>query len=142
MTIADILRSKGTSVVTVSPDTPVQEALRLLVEHNIGAVLVVDERLRGIFTERDVLRSAATDVQRLESAQVRELMTANVITAAPDTNIQHVMTVMSERGIRHLPVLENGAVRGIISMRDVINALRQNAEAENQQLHAYITGTV
>jgi CBS domain-containing protein len=141
MRIADILRAKGSEVITVTPDRPVQDALRILVDHDIGALLVVEGKLHGIITERDVLRHAATDVRRLESARVRDLMTVDVITITPDTEINTVMNIMAERRIRHLPVLEGGVVRGIISIRDVVNALRQSAENENQHLHAYIAGT-
>lgn len=142
MKISDILRSKGSSVISVLPDRPIQDAIRILVDNDIGALLVVDDELRGIITERDFLRHAATDVHRLQIAQVRDLMTADVITVTPETDIQVVMEIMTTRRIRHLPVLENGAIAGIISIRDVVNALRQNAESENQQLHAYITGAV
>lgn len=141
MKISDILRSKGSAVITVHPDAPIEEALRTLVEHDIGALVVADGTIQGIFTERDVLRAAATDVHRLANAQVRDLMTADVVTATPDHDIQHVMDVMTSRRIRHLPVLAGDVVCGMISMRDVINALRQSAQTENQQLHAYITGT-
>ncbi|HEY0305288.1 MAG TPA: CBS domain-containing protein [Longimicrobiales bacterium] len=141
MKISDILRSKGSACVTVHPDIPVTEALRTLVEHDIGAVVVVDDTIKGIFTERDVLRAAASDIQRLAHARVRDLMTVDVVTATPDHDIQHVMNVMTEHRIRHLPVVAGGEVRGMISIRDVVNALRQTAENENQQLHAYITGT-
>ena len=141
MKISDILRSKGSACVTVHPDIQVTEALRTLVEHDIGAVVVVDDTIKGIFTERDVLRAAAADIQRLANARVRDLMTVDVVTATPDHDIQHVMNVMTEHRIRHLPVVAGGEVRGMISIRDVVNALRQTAENENQQLHAYITGT-
>lgn len=141
MKVSDILRSKGSAVVTVQPDRPIQEALRMLVEHNIGAMVVFDDGLQGIISERDVLRSAAADLKRLESAHVRDLMTSDVITATPDTDIQHVMDIMTERGIRHLPVLNEGLLCGMISIRDVVNAVRQNVETENQHLHAYISGT-
>jgi CBS domain-containing protein len=142
MKVADILRTKGSSVVTISPDRPVQDALRILVDNDIGALLVYDGGLQGIFTERDVLKHAATDVRRLESARVKDLMTVNLIIASSETDINAVMQIMAEQRIRHLPVLDNGAISGIISIRDVVNALRQTAESENQQLHAYITGTV
>lgn len=141
MKVSDILRSKGPAVVTVHPDRPIQEALRMLVEHNIGAMVVFEGGLQGIISERDVLRFAATDLKRLESAHVRDLMTRDVITATPETDIQHVMDIMTERGIRHLPVLNEGSLCGMISIRDVVNAVRQNVENENQHLHAYISGT-
>ena len=141
MKISDILRTKGSAVVTVTPDRPIQDALRTLVDHNIGALVVFDGRLHGIITERDVLRFAATDLQLLESAQVRDLMTVDVITTAPEADIRHVMDIMTERHIRHLPVMAHGTLCGMISIGDVVNALRQSVEAENQHLHAYITGT-
>ncbi|HET9440928.1 MAG TPA: CBS domain-containing protein [Longimicrobiales bacterium] len=141
MKVSDILRTKGSAVVTVEPDRPIQDALRMLVEHNIGAMVVFEGGLQGIISERDVLRFAATDLKRLESAHVRDLMTRDVITATPETDIQHVMDIMTERGIRHLPVLNEGSLCGMISIRDVVNAVRQNVENENQHLHAYISGT-
>jgi CBS domain-containing protein len=141
MKISEILRSKGHHVVMVEPDRPIEEALRILVDHDIGALLVFDDRVRGIITERDVLRAAATDVRRLETARVSDLMTKDVITVTPDADIMHIMDVMTERRIRHLPVVAEGAVVAMISIRDVVNALRQTAESENRQLHAYITGT-
>lgn len=141
MKLSEILRTKSQTVITIEPDRPIEEALRILVEHDIGALLVFDGKLRGIITERDVLRAAAADVRRLETARVSDLMTRDVITVGPDADILHIMDVMTERRIRHLPVVAEGAVIGIISIRDVVNALRQTAESENRQLHAYITGT-
>lgn len=140
MKISDILRSKAPEVVTVVPELPLQDALRVMVDHNIGALVVCDTALRGIITERDVLRHAATDVLRLQGARVSELMTVNVVTISPDADITEVMNLMGAHNIRHLPVVEGGSVCGIISIRDVVNAMRRYVEAENQHLHAYITG--
>jgi CBS domain-containing protein len=141
MKISDILRNKGLGAITVDPDRPIQEALRMLVDENIGALVVFEGGMRGIITERDLLRYAATDVVRLQTARVRDLMTSDVVTITPDADIDQVMDIMNARQIRHLPVVANGVLCGMISMRDVVNALRQNVEAENQHLHAYITGT-
>ena len=141
MKTADILRAKGSDVITIGPDRPIQEAMRLLVDHNIGALVVFDGQLHGIITERDLLRTAASDIQRLASARVRDLMTTAVITTTADSDIGHVMDVMSERRIRHLPVMSGTSVCGMISIGDVVNALRQHAETENSQLHAYIAGS-
>jgi CBS domain-containing protein len=143
MRIADILRSKTPpDVITVVPELPLQEAIRVMVDHNVGALVVFDTALRGIISERDVLRHAATDVLRLQGARVSDLMTANVITITADTDINDVMNLMAAHNIRHLPVLANGSLIGIISIRDVVNALRRHVEDENQHLHAYITGTM
>jgi CBS domain-containing protein len=141
MKISDVLRSKGSGAITVEPDRPIQEALRMLVDNNIGALVVFEGGMRGIITERDLLRYAATDVVRLQTARVRDLMTVDVVTIPPDADIDLAMDIMNARQIRHLPVVTNGIVLGMISIRDVVNALRQNVEAENQHLHAYITGT-
>jgi CBS domain-containing protein len=141
MRIRDVLRAKGPQVITITPETPVQEATRVLVRHNIGALVVSDGKLRGIVTERDLLHRAAEDVHLLASARVRDIMTSEVITASPDAEIREVMDIMTEHRIRHVPVLENGALAGIISIGDVVNALRQSVEAENRYLHAYIQGT-
>ena len=141
MKIADVLRKKGSTVVTVAPDLTIQEAMRILVDHNIGALVVVGGRLEGIITERDLLRAASADVQRLATARVRDLMTAEVITTTPDADIRQVMDTMTNSRIRHLPVVTADAVCGIISIGDVVNALRQTVEHENRQLYAYISGT-
>jgi CBS domain-containing protein len=141
MKIRDLLRAKGSVVITIGPDVPVQEAMRVLVEHRIGALVVADGKLRGIITERDLLRWGSDDIQRLATSRVRDLMTVEVITAAPEAEIEEVMDIMVERRIRHLPIMENGTLCGIISIGDVVNALRQKVEVENRYLHAYIEGT-
>ncbi|HEX6911384.1 MAG TPA: CBS domain-containing protein [Longimicrobium sp.] len=142
MTIRDILRGKGGEVVTIGPGAPVVEAMRTLVRHDIGA-LVVTERgaVRGILSERDVLRAGAVDVARLSAGHVRDLMTPDVVVAEPSAGIREVMDVMTERRIRHLPVVENGVLCGLVSIGDVVNALRQVTEDEVHYLQAYITGT-
>jgi CBS domain-containing protein len=140
MKISDILRTKGTLVVTVPPTAPVQQALHELVRHDIGAVVVYDTEIRGILSERDVLRAASLDVERLERALVQDLMTRHVISASPDASIEDVMHLMTERRFRHLPVVEGGELCGIISIGDIVNAVRQDVESENRQLHAYIHG--
>jgi CBS domain-containing protein len=141
MTVAEILRSKGDDVVTVPPGTPVAEVIRLLNEHNIGALVVIDDRIQGIISERDILRTAADDPRRLESALVDELMTRDVITCPPTARIPEIMNVMTENRIRHLPIAsDDGGLVGMISIGDVVNTIRRVTEAENKHLHAYITG--
>src|SRR5688500_12189801 len=140
MRIRDVLRTKGATVITIAPELPLQDALHLLAENNIGALVVFDGGVRGIISERDLLRRAARDLPGLALAQVRDAMTAEVITAAPDAEIRDVMDIMTEHRIRHLPVLEGGHLVGIISIGDVVNALRSTVESENRFLHAYIHG--
>lgn len=142
MKIRDILRTKGTDVVTIGPDTGVPEAMRLLVSHNIGALVVLDGgKIAGILSERDVLRAGAESLERLRTERVRDLMTPLVITATPDDEIAGVMDTLTERRIRHLPVVQGEQLAGMLSIGDVVNALRKDAEDENHFLHAYIEGT-
>ena len=140
MRIRDILREKGPTVITIAPELPLQEALHVLAANNIGALVVFDGNIRGIISERDLLRRAARDLPGLVRAQVRDAMTADVVTASPDADIRDVMDIMTEHRIRHLPVLEGGHLVGIISIGDVVNALRSTVESENRFLHAYIHG--
>lgn len=141
MKVRDILREKGYEVVTVPPSLSVQEAMRLLVGHNIGSVVVVEEeKVHGILTERDILRFGATDPHRLRSMQVSDAMTSRVIAGATDDELDQVMEVMTENRIRHLPIVEDGWLEGIISIGDVVNALRQRVESENRHLRDYIQG--
>lgn len=140
MTVRDMLRTKGATVVTISPDATAHEAMRLLTEHNIGAAVVFDGEMRGIISERDLLRTGAEDLQRLATGRVRDVMTSEVITAAPTADIREVMTIMTTNRFRHLPILDGGSLCGMISIGDVVNALRNDVEAENRHLHAYIAG--
>ena len=110
MKVRDLLRVKGPVVVTVAPDVPVQEAMRVLVQNRIGGLVVYDGKIRGILTERDLLRWGGEDIQRLANSRVRDLMTVEVITAAPDAEIEEVMDIMVEQRIRHLPVMEIGTL--------------------------------
>jgi CBS domain-containing protein len=143
MRVADILRSKGTHVVTVAPELSVHQAMRMLARHAIGALIVHDGALLGVLSERDVLRAGAEDLQSLASLRVDELMSSPVVTTTPEMAIREVMDTMTERRIRHLPVTdEKGALCGIVSIGDVVNALRDSIEMENKQLYAYIQGIV
>lgn len=141
MRIREILRSKGDDVVTVGPDVAVPEAMKVLVRHNIGALVVWDDALRGIITERDLLRAGADDPRRLAETRVEDLMTREVVTGSPDAELREVMEIMTRRRIRHLPIAAEGELQGMISIGDVVNALLRDTEAENRHLHSYIAGT-
>lgn len=142
LTIRDILRAKGSAVVTIQPDAKVLDAMRLLVKRNIGALVVLQgETIAGIITERDLLRAGAGDPDLLKTAHVRDLMSTPVVTAVATDSIHSVMETMTERRIRHLPIVEGKQLTGMVSIGDVINAVRRNAEYEKEQLQAYITGT-
>lgn len=139
----EILAAKGTDVVTVRPDQTVHEAMRLLVAHNIGAVLVtVGTELVGILSERDVLRLGARNPEALTTTRVEGAMTRELVVGVPEDEVDYVMSVMTENRIRHLPILEDGQLAGIVSIGDLVNSLRRGAEVENRYLKQYIRGEV
>lgn len=141
MKIRDILRAKGYEVVSVSPHQTVLSAMRVLVHYNIGSVVVLEgDELRGILTERDVLRLGARDPDSLACTPVRDAMTTELVIGVPDDELSYVMEIMTRNRIRHLPVLDEGRLVGILSIGDVVNALRTSVEAENRYLRDYIQG--
>lgn len=141
MRISEIIQSKGTFVVTVDPDRTVMDAMKVLVNHGIGAVVViVGDDIAGILTERDVLRLAAAAPSALESTRVGEAMTRDLIVAVPDDDLQYAMEIMTKNRIRHLPIVEDGRLVGMLSIGDVVNALRTHVEGENRHLRDYIQG--
>lgn len=143
MKIRDILGKKGRVVVTIPPERTVLEATQLLVEKNIGSVVVTrQDEIVGILTERDILRLSTDRHRELDRLRVSDAMTADVITATPTDEISHVMEVMTENRIRHLPILADGGIAGILSIGDVVNALRESVQNENHHLKQYIRGTV
>ena len=143
MKIGDILRYKGHAVVTIRETRTVLDAIGVLVKHNIGALVVTErEHPTGIFTERDVLRLTARSPEALASLSVGAVMTREPITASPDDELSAVMDVMTERRIRHLPVVERDELVGIVSIGDLLNACRYVAEEENSYLRQYIQGAV
>ncbi len=141
MKIGDILRTKGREVETIAESQTVLAAARVLVERNIGSLVVTDgQRLVGIFTERDILRLTAREPRELASIQIGGVMTRDVITAAPDDTVAAVMDVMTENRVRHVPIVAGGELAGIVSIGDLVNACRESAESENSQLRQYIQG--
>jgi CBS domain-containing protein len=141
MKIRDLLNEKGYDVVTVPPSFPIQDAMRLLVEHNIGSVVVAQEKVvEGILTERDILRLAAKNSDSMASMKVGEVMTKDVVVALLDDNLDYVMEIMTKNRIRHLPIVDQGWMQGILSIGDVVNALRKKVEVENNYMRDYIRG--
>jgi len=142
MKIEEILRHKGHDVVTVTEDRTVLEAVQILVENNIGGLVVVDaDRPIGILTERDILRLTARVPGELGTIRVGAVMTRELITASPDQQLPEMMDLMTENKIRHLPVLEGDRLAGIVSIGDLLNACRIVAEQENIHLRQYIHGS-
>ena len=141
MKIEEILRDKGHDVVTIAESQTVLDAARVLVDHNIGGLVVTEgERPTGILTERDILRLTARTPGELGSIRVGTAMTRDLITGRPEDRLADVMQVMTENKIRHLPVLQGDRLTGIISIGDLVNAFRVQAEDENSQLRQYIQG--
>ncbi|CAN5741017.1 CBS domain-containing protein [soil metagenome] len=141
MLIRDVLEHKGSSVVTVKPSDSVLAAARVLVEHGIGSAVVVEgESVVGIVTERDVLRLTADDPARLETARVSDCMTSELAIAAPTQSVNDGMSVMTRRRIRHLPVMDEGRLIGLVSIGDLVNAILTKLADENQWLRDYVQG--
>ena len=135
MTVSQILETKGRAVWSVPPETPLLDALRQMAEKSIGALLVVeDEKLVGIFSERDYIGAVALQGDSLLNTPVRDLMTAEVIYVCPQITIEDCMQLMMAWHLRHLPVIEHAQLAGMISMRDVVEATLAEKELAIGQL--------
>jgi CBS domain-containing protein len=143
MRISDVLRTKGTQVVTVTPDTKVRGLLAILAEHRIGAVVVSHDgaSVDGIASERDIVRALAQRGAAVMSEPVTAIYTAEVHTVTPDTPLEDVMRMMTERRVRHAPVVVEGSLRGIVSIGDVVKNRIDELETERTTLTDYITGS-
>lgn len=142
MKISDVLRDKGTEVVTISPDATVRELLAMLAEHNVGALVVSSDgtSVAGIVSERDVVRGLNSDPDVL-AAPVQSIMTAEVHTCDTEAHIDDLMRLMTERRIRHVPVVTEDSLRGIVSIGDVVKTRIAELEFDRDQLHRYIASS-
>lgn len=140
MAVAHILRQKGAAVITVEPGDPVQSIVDTLARHRIGAVVVVDPAggIAGIVSERDVVRAMAGDAAAVLSKSAKDIMTAKVHTCAPDDSEADLMQMMTESRIRHLPVVANGRLAGMVSIGDLVKLRIESMEAEADQMKTYI----
>jgi CBS domain-containing protein len=140
-TVRDMLRAKGRDVWSVPPGATVYDALELMAAKNIGAVLVLDnERLVGIMSERDYARKVTLLGKTSKDTPVSEIMTSRVLYVNPDQTIQECMALMTEKRIRHLPVMENDRVIGVVTIGDVGRAIISDQQFMLAQLEHYITG--
>lgn len=140
MRIADVLKSKGAAVVTISPETTVAALLAGLTEMNIGAMVVVGSAgLVGIVSERDVVRKLHERGSSLLAQPVSEIMTTVLATCTPRDTVDHLSVLMTENRVRHVPVLDDGRLAGIVSIGDVVKTRMEELEAEQRQLQDYIT---
>jgi CBS domain-containing protein len=142
-TVQDILRTKGTAVWSVMLGTTVYEALQLMAEKNIGAVLVLDEEgcIAGVLSERDYARKVILEGKTSRDTLAHDIMSTRVVGVRPDQTIEQCMAIMTDRHVRHLPVVDGDHVAGVISIGDVVKAIISQQEFMIEQLENYITGT-
>jgi CBS domain-containing protein len=141
--VKQILNTKGSQVYTVVPEATVFEALRLMAEANVGALVVTrDGRVIGIFSERDYARKIILQGKSSKETRVEEIMTADVITVRPDTSVTRCMEIMTERHIRHLPVLSGDQLAGVISIGDAVKSIITEQQNIIHHLEGYIAGQV
>ncbi len=140
MIVDAILRAKGANVETARPDWTVLQAVQKLAEQGVGALVVSadDRRIAGIISERDVMRQIAAGGTATLDRRVEEVMVRDVITCARSDTVNHLMTVMTERRIRHLPVVDDGLLVGIVSIGDVVKRRIEESEHEAEALRQYI----
>lgn len=140
MTVNQILRKKGTEVYSVISSITVFEALRVMGEKNIGAILVIDDgQLKGILSERDYARKIVLKDKSSKKTLVNEIMESEVVTVNYSDNLDHCMELMSGRRIRHLPVIENGTIIGLVSIGDVVKAIIEVQKETIKHLDSYIS---
>lgn len=142
MRITDVLRRKGDEVVTITPTHTVRDLLRLLAEHRVGALVVSagGGALDGIVSERDIVRTLHADGDTVLDQPVSAIMTQVVYSCAPDDSLEDLMGSMTEHRIRHVPVLVDGRLSGIVSIGDIVKHRLEELQGERDQLTAYITG--
>jgi CBS domain-containing protein len=138
--LAEILNEKGHDVLKIGGDATVLEAVRRMVEANVGSLLVTEgDAIAGIVTERDYLRRAALAERSENETPVREIMTSPLVVATPDTPIDECMALMTERRLRHVPVVDGGDVVGLVSIGDLVKFKSKQQSFEIQYLTDYIT---
>ena len=138
-TVRQLLESKPVEIHAVPPDAPVIEAIRLMAEHHVGALLVMDSgRLAGILSERDYARKVVLQGRSSKDTPVRDIMTERVITVGPGDSADHCMQVVTDHRIRHLPVIDGDAVLGVVSIGDLVRAVIEEQRLELDHLQRYI----
>ncbi|MHB8900733.1 MAG: CBS domain-containing protein [Thermoguttaceae bacterium] len=145
MTLADILKAKGSVVYTIGRDATLDQAISRLIDHNIGSLMVCKrdveqgECLEGIITERDILHACSSrSGYNLATTRVGEVMSTDLVTGSPSDAVETVMGLMTQRRMRHLPVLSNGRLVGLVSMGDIVKAQHDHLALENRFMKDYI----
>jgi CBS domain-containing protein len=141
MNVKELLDSKGHEVISLEADLSVEDAIKVMAGRKISAVLVTkNSKPAGIFTERDVLRSYVQEGMKFNGVPLEQVMTADIIVAEPDEDLCNVMSVMIEKGIRHMPVSEKGRIVGMLSIRDVVKTQVGTMKTEIHHLKDYLSG--
>lgn len=139
MRISDVLRVKGPAVATIAPTASIGDLLALLAEHNIGAVVVTEsDTVVGIVSERDIVRALQQRGAALLANSVSAIMTRQVVSCTPDDTVDELAAIMTERRIRHMPVLVDGRLGGIVSIGDIVKSRISQLETDREQLESYI----
>ena len=140
-TVAELLRVKPSRVVSVKPEDSVLDAIKVLARENVGAAVVMTgDRLGGIFSERDYTRKVVLQGRASNTTRVEEIMTVNVVCVSPRTHARECMALMTEKNIRHLPVVDQGRVIGMVSIRDIVSDIIADQDFTIEQLEHYISG--
>lgn len=140
-TVSDILAKKGNEVLSISPSVTVIEAVKAMAQQKVGALLVLEaNKLRGIVSEQDYTRKVILTCLNAEQMQVQDIMTRQVVVTRPDQPIQEVMAIMTDRRIRHLPVMQNGELVGLVSIGDLVKEIISEQQFIIAQLEHYIQG--
>ena len=140
LTVKHLLERKGSQVYSVTPDTPVLDAIRLMAEKHVGALLVMrGSELAGIVSERDYARKVILLGRASADTPVRQIMTSPVITVKPAQTVNECLQIVTDQRIRHLPVVENGGVLGVISIGDLVKAVIESQQEQIEQLERYIS---
>ncbi|RAU82756.1 CBS domain-containing protein [Pontibacter arcticus] len=140
-TVRHILQKKGHEIISINPDATVFRALELLVEKNVGSLLVLDGgKLTGIFTERDYARKVILKAKASKQTPIREIMSTQLLTVTSDTTVQDCMNLMTQKFIRHLPVIENNELKGLVSIGDLVKYIIEEQQFIIGKLEHYISG--
>jgi CBS domain-containing protein len=138
-TVRQLLDRKDRAVFSVGPETPVLEAIRAMAEHHVGALLVMSgEVLAGIVSERDYARKVILRGRSSSDTPVRDIMTSPVLTVSPETSVEQCMQLVTDKRVRHLPVVEAGRVIGMVSIGDLVKAVIAEQQQQIEQLESYI----
>ena len=138
-TVQQLLQVKGSAVHAVAPEATVLDSIKIMAEHGVGALVVVSEnRVAGILSERDYARKVILHGRSSQDTAVREIMTAKVVTVRPEQTVEECMALMTDKRIRHLPVVDGGALVGIVSIGDLVREVIADREETIKQLESYI----